>query len=139
MWKINNDMFGCIRNWLPINNHNFCIVKYWPSRGSEYLDSKYLGCRTSSDITASVCRTRACVWHFTSIGLRCENPVLFYPNTMAAWDLFWRLASLVIIFETLCCQSFKLNCRVVLGTPTRICVTIAAAIPGTITNANNAI
>ena len=34
-------------------------VKYWPSIGSEYWDSKYLGCLTRSDITASVCRTRA--------------------------------------------------------------------------------
>ena len=54
-------------------------------------------------------------------------------------ETFLGLASLVIILETLCCQAVKLNCRVVLGTPTRICVTIAAAIPGTITTATIAI
>ena len=52
---------------------------------------------------------------------------------------FLVLASLVILLETLCCQAVKLNCRVVLGTPTRICVTIAPEIPGTITTATTAI
>ena len=64
-------------------------VKYWLSRGSEYRDSKYIGCSTSNDITASICRTQARAWHFTSDVWRCKNPILFYPNTMAARDLFW--------------------------------------------------
>ena len=44
---------------------------------------------------------------------------VFYPNMMAARD-FLGLALLVIILETHCCQAVKLNCRVVLGAPTRI-------------------
>ena len=44
---------------------------------------------------------------------------VFYPNMMADQDLLG-LASLVIILETHCCQVVKLNCRVVLGAPTRI-------------------
>ena len=45
--------------------------------------------------------------------------VLLYPNTMAAQELFV-LASLVIILETYFCQEVQLNCRVVLGAPTRM-------------------
>ena len=44
---------------------------------------------------------------------------VIYLNTMAARELLG-LASLVIILETNCCQAVKLNCRVVLGAPTRI-------------------
>ena len=92
----------------------FSIVKYWPSRGGKYQASTgRLKYRTSSDIIAPVCRTRARAWHFTSVSWR----VLSKHDGCSG---FLGLALLVIILETHCCEAVKSNCRAVLGAPTRI-------------------
>ena len=106
-------MLVCKFDWEDANLEG--TVKYWPSRGSKYRAStRRLKYCTSSDIIAPVCCTRARTWHFTSVIWRVPSEHDGCSGT------FLGLAPLVIILETHCCQAVKLNCRVVLGAPTRI-------------------
>ena len=90
------------------------IVKYSSSRGSEYRASKYLGVTYKQ-------------WHHCACLSHTSTRLTFYicqltSSIRTQWlpGTFFGLASLVIILETLCFQVIKLNCRVILGAPTRV-------------------